>query len=395
MTFLIFKIIIPVFIIIGSLYWFIQLFFTFKVIKKIVLLHNINYNNITAWPRVSIIVPARNEAITIEPAVKSRLQDDYPNFEILLIDDRSTDGTSEIIDKIATTDKRVKAIHIKELPYGWIGKLYAMNEGVKNATGDWFLFSDADVHVKPETLKKAIAYSETRKLDHLVVLPEIKGTNLLLESAISLFIKMIVTFGRMWEVENEKSNAALGVGAFNLVKRTAYEKSGGFEYLKGEIADDVSLGYFLKKSKAKTAIVNGRDYVSVVFYRSLKDMAVGTERATFTSLGNFSFARTTIICLIFFLLEIFPVFLFIPLGIPYLYFWGIIMTLIALIVSVKTNKWINRSSLPSFLFPVAAFVFSFMGIRAGYLGAKRGGVYWRDTFYSTEELKKGKRLNIL
>lgn len=141
------KIFFAIFVVLGALYWIVQLVCTLRLIASVRTVAKLPYKDLKKWPRVSVIIPARNEADTIKAAMRSRLESDYPNLEIILIDDRSTDNTPEIIEEIAQTDSRVKAIHIKELPKAWIGKLYAMHTGVEVASGAWLLFSDADVHI--------------------------------------------------------------------------------------------------------------------------------------------------------------------------------------------------------------------------------------------------------
>jgi len=123
------------------------------------------------WPKLSIIIPARNEAASIEAAVTSRLAQDYPDFEVCVIDDRSTDGTGAIVDRLAEGDPRVRAVHITELPEGWLGKVHALHRGVSIATGEWLLLSDADVHFAPATLRRAIAHAEARGFDFVGVFP--------------------------------------------------------------------------------------------------------------------------------------------------------------------------------------------------------------------------------
>ena len=152
------KIFFAIFIVLGAFYWIVQLVCTLRLIASVRTVTKLPYKDLKKWPRVSVIIPARNEADTIKAAMRSRLESDYPNLEIILIDDRSTDNTPEIIEEIAQTDSRVKAIHIKELPKAWIGKLYAMHTGAKIASGAWLLFSDADVHIASGTLKRVISY---------------------------------------------------------------------------------------------------------------------------------------------------------------------------------------------------------------------------------------------
>jgi glycosyltransferase involved in cell wall biosynthesis len=388
------KILLVFYIIIGFFWWLIQLLLSLRIITKVPLLEKLPKKNLENLPKVSVIIPACNEADTIEEAIQTRLHDDYPNLEIILIDDRSTDGTSEIIERIAAKDNRVKSIHIAELPFGWLGKQYAMNQGVKLATGDWFLFSDADVKIKPGTLKLVIGYCESKKIDHLAIFPEIPPTNFLLDTLLSVFIRFLCIGGRIWAVEDEKSNAAVGSGSFNLVRRSAFEKTKGFEWLRLETVDDVGLGKMLKESGARSSIINGRKYLSVYLYRSLKGMAIGSERPVFAGIGNFSLTRLILTALIYFGFELSPFFALIPIGIPFISFLGLIMVVMALATSISISRWMNRPLLPSIFYPIGTTIMVIIMIRAGILGAKRGGIFWRGTFYPTEILKEGKRYSL-
>ncbi len=386
MTF--FKIVVLIYITCGCIYWLMQLFLSLRIIKSVPLLEKLSGHQSATWPKVSVIIPARNEAETIERAIQFRLHDTYPNVELILIDDRSTDRTGEIVDAIAAHDERVKAIHIAELPKGWVGKVYALHCGVAQATGDWFLFSDADVHIKPGTLNRAITYCEARKLDHLAVFPELYPINFFVDIVLSLFVRMLCMGARIWAIEDKKSDASVGSGSFNLVRRTAFAKTEGFEWLKLEVADDVALGQMLKKSGARSSLVNGRGYVGVYFYRSLREMAIGSERAVFTVIGNFSLTRLALVSLVMLGLEMAPL---ITALIPYTTFLGVAMICIKLATSILINTWMNRSVLHTFFLCIGAIIMATFILRAGFLGIKRRGVMWRGTFYPTELLKQGKR----
>ncbi len=391
---LIFKMIFLGYLGLGALYWLAQLVLSLRVVKSVRLISDLKGAEPDPWPRVSEIVTARNEADTIIAAMSVRLEDDYPNLEIILIDDRSDDGTSEIADEIARNDPRVKAVHLKELPEGWLGKLHAMHQGVKRATGDWLLFSDVDVQIRKGALKKSIAYCETRKLDLLAGLPEIFPVNFALDIFFSVFIRFICLAARVWAIEDEKSKASAGSGSFNLVRRTAFEKTKGFEWLKLEPADDVALGQMLKESGARCSLVNGRGYIGVYFYRSLRELAIGSERALFTSIGNLSFWRLALMAAIVFLLELSPFFALIPVGVPHLWISGLAMICVAIYIQVLLNQWAGRNILPSFFFPIGSIALPIVTLRAGILGAIRGGIYWRGTFYPSGILKEGKRYKL-
>src|SRR5512145_1182343 len=109
------------------------------------------------WPLLSVIIPACNEAANLESAVSTLTRQDYPHLEIMLVDDLSTDSTGEVIDRLALGDSRIRAVHVRTLPEGWLGKVHALQRGVEIARGEWLLFTDADIHFSEGTLRQAIA----------------------------------------------------------------------------------------------------------------------------------------------------------------------------------------------------------------------------------------------
>jgi glycosyltransferase involved in cell wall biosynthesis len=385
------RIILGVFFGIALIYWLGQLLLIIRVIKAVPVMEKLNPREPEKWPKVSVVIPARNEESTIQAALATRLEDDYPDLELILIDDRSTDRTGVIVDDFARRDHRIKPVHIKELPPDWLGKQYAMNEGKKLATGEWLLFSDADIYIKRGTLKKAVAYAEERGFDHLPVFPDIYPVSFLVDILTTIFIRQISLAARIWAVENPNSKAAIGSGSFNLVRRSALDRSRGFEWIRMESADDLALGLELKQAGARQSLVNGRGHVSVYFYQSLRAMAVGADRPAYTTIGNFSFWRLFVIGWIFLLLELSPYLAFLPLGLPGLGFLGKAMVLLSFLLNLLANLWFRRPIWTSFFTWIGAFFIAFEYWRAGILGTIRKGVYWRGTFYPNEILKKGKR----
>ncbi len=390
----VFKVLFLIALGLGSIYWLGQLVLALRVIKSVRLIPELGEQEPEHWPKVSEIMTACNEADTIEEAMRVRLEDDYPNLELILVEDRSSDNTPQIADQIAARDPRVKVVHLKELPAGWLGKLNAMNQGLKIATGDWILFSDADVKIRRGTMRRVIAYCESRPLDFLAALPELYPVGFLMDATFSVFVRIICPAARVWAIEDEKSKASAGAGAFNLVRRSALEKTQGLEWIKLEPADDVALGQMLKESGARCSLVNGRGYVGVYFYRSLREMAVGAERALFTSIGGFSFFRLLLMGAVVLALELAPLYALIPIGIPHLRVLGLVMLAIAVLTQILLNRWAGRKMLPSIFFPVGSIAIAVIAWRTGYLGWKRGGIYWRGTFYPTELLKQGSRYKL-
>lgn len=388
---MIFKIIWAALLISGFFYWLMQFIAAVRVIKNVAVLENIPDQELPEWPRVSVIMPARNEEKAMGEALETRLGDDYPNIEYIIVDDRSTDGTPQIVDMIAQKDSRVRPLHIKALPECWLGKLYAMDQGAKIATGEWLLFSDVDVHVACGTMKKVISYAEARKIDHLAIFPELYPVSFFVDILSTIFVRLISLGGKLWGVEDPDSKAAIGSGSFNLVRRLALERSGAFEAIKLEQGDDVALGQLLKESGSHQAVLNGRRHVGVVFYQSLSEAVVAVERPTYTALGNFSFIRLFFAGWIMLWLELSPYFALIPVHIPYHYFIAVFMIALSFGTSILINRWYYRPVWSVFFMSIGSIIMVYMIWRSGLLGTLRGGVYWRDTFYPTEILKKNQK----
>ena len=184
-------------------------------------------------PRVSIVVPARNEAEHIEAALMSLLQLDYPDYEVIAVDDRSEDATGAILDRLEAqwrereeaSHHRLRVLHVTELPPGWLGKTHAMWQAGKQATGDWVLFTDADVVFRPDALRRAVVYAERERADHLVLFPTMVMKSAGERMMMAFFQSQFVFAHRPWKVADPKSRDSIGVGAFNLIRREVYERS--------------------------------------------------------------------------------------------------------------------------------------------------------------------------
>lgn len=341
------------------------------------------------WPRVSIVIPACDEAGEVEAAVRSRLTDDYPALELVIVDDRSTDGTGDIVDRLALEDGRVRVVHVTELPPGWLGKVHALHRGARAATGDLLLFSDADVHFTRGALRRAVALLESGRLDHLGVLPGLWPSAFLLDAAFSAFFRLMWLAARPWAVPDPRSKASCGVGAFNLVRRGALERSPGFEYLRLEQADDAALGQMLKRSGARCAVANGRGDVGLHFYRSLGDMARGIEKGG----ARWPFPAVCAGMAVLLALELGP---WLALAAPGA--WpralGAAGVTLSVAATVGVARWMRHRAHPALVPPIGVVLLAAMMIRAGALAAARGGVYWRGTFYRTRDLRAGSRFVI-
>lgn len=214
-------------------------------------------------PRLTVIVPARNEARDIEACLASLLALDYPDFEVIAINDRSTDATGAIMDRLAGGFPRLRVIHVRDLPPGWMGKTHAMWLGGREATGELLLFTDGDTFFRPDSVRRAVAYLRRRELDHLVLFPTMLFKYAGEKMIVSFFHAALSFAHRPWKVSDPKAYDHVGVGAFNLVRRAAYEAIGTYGAMRLEVIDDLRLGKLIKDHGFRQDVVFGLHLVSI------------------------------------------------------------------------------------------------------------------------------------
>jgi cellulose synthase/poly-beta-1,6-N-acetylglucosamine synthase-like glycosyltransferase len=358
-----------------------------RVMRAVPRLQRLNAPPPARWPRVSLVMPARNEEHTLESALRSKLGNTYPELELVLVDDRSTDGTGAIADHFARTEPRLQVVHVEHLPEGWLGKVHAMQRGLERASGEWVLFSDADVHLAPGTLEKIIAYAEREGLGHVTVLPEITCSGVVLQMALVSMFRLLCVSVRMWAVSDPRSSATMGAGAFNLVRRSALERTPGLEWLKMEIVDDVALGMMLKRSGAKQAVLNGRGGVSLEFYPSLGAFTRALEKSG----ASFPFLALVLGHLLLAVLEcgfLAGVFS----GRPALVLLGVGTWALGAGTTWAFSVWSGFPRAPAPLAFLGVLPAGWASIRSAVLALVRGGVVWRGTFYPTSVVRAGQRM---
>lgn len=387
------RLILTVYLAIGGAYWLTMLYSMAQAIRHVPRLDRLVLPPPGAWPTVSIVMPACNEERDIVHAARSLLGLDYPNLEIILIDDRSTDRTGTLMDELAAREPRLKVIHIRSLPDGWLGKVHALYQGTLRAAGQWLLFTDGDVSFEPDALRRTMSYALAHGLDHLAAFPGLLHSSMIVDALIISFLRQLTLAMRLWKVNDPGSRAFMGVGAFNLVRRAALDKTEGMEWLRLEVADDAGLGMMLRRSGARQGLVNAGRYLSLHWYRTIGQMAAGAERG-FASVGKCKPLRTTLTPLLILALELSMFLALAPLGLPYVQYAaaGFLAAFVA--VSYASSRWSGTRFLPSLLAPPAAIISAVLGVRAGILGYRRGGVHWRGTLYTSDTLKAGSRLGL-
>ncbi len=362
-----------------------------RMLTSVTLLDRVAGADPARWPRLSIVVTACDERDTLPGAAATWRALDYPDLQVVLVDDRSRDGTSELADDLARRDPRLDVVHVEQLPDGWLGKPHAMQRGLDRADGEWILFTDADVHFDPSALRRALLLAERRGLDFLAVLPDIPVQGFLLNAAMATFGRMFSMSQRLWKVSDPSSEAFVGLGAFNLVRRSALDATAGLPWLAMDTVDDLALGLLMKRSGARCDVAWGGGLVSVAWYESLGAMVVGMEKNTYAMAGC---RLSTIVVMVagVLLLELGPLAALLPGNPGWLQGLAGAALLVGVVTGLRLAAWFRRPLLPALATPVGALLFAWILLRAAVLGARRGGIRWRGTFYPVEALRAGRRV---
>jgi len=385
----------------NSFYWIsgllLALVWVVPVIESAIHLHRIadithsrwNPAPGTALPPLTIVVPARNEAAEIESALRSLLALDYPGLEVIAVDDRSTDETGRIMDRLAThsgSDGILRVLHVRELPPGWLGKTHAMWLGAQQGSSEWILFTDADCVFRPDTLRRAVHYATRNQVDHLVLFPTAHmrtwGERMMISfpQVVSSFIL------RPWRVRDANARDFIGIGAFNLVRRDAYTALGTYEALRREVVDDLKFGQAIKKAGLRQDVVFGRDLVSLRWAEGAAGVIRNLEKNLF-AFFRFRFTLVFAACVALFFVNVWPFAgLFLAPG------WAKAGFAVAIaMIAVRHSQTSPLTGAPTIVFlahPISASLFAVAVLRSAFATVRDGGVTWRGTKYSLEELRK-------
>ena len=340
------------------------------------------------WPRVSVIVPCRNEAAGVVAAVSSLLAQDYPDLEIVAVNDRSEDATGALLDGMARQDARLTVLDIRTLPEGWLGKIHAVHEGARRATGEWLLFTDGDVVFAPDALKRSVAFATAHGLGHFVALPTFIADGFLERAFLATFALTLSAKLDPSRLSVPKSRAFVGVGAFGLVQRDAYARIGGHERLAFEVADDLKLGLLLRRHGVAQGCLDADGLVSVRWQNGLLATLRGLEKNAFAGCEW----RGAVAAVAVFLILASTLLPYLPLVLP-LASWtlplaGIAAALPLVAVGLSARRVSGGSGLEGFLAPLAALALAGVIAWSTVLTLARGGILWRGTFYPLDELRR-------
>ncbi len=344
------------------------------------------------WPRLSVLIPARDEAGTLEVALKTLLAQDYPDLEIVLVNDRSTDGTDRVVDELAAGDPRVRPIHVRQLPEGWLGKIHALELARRGASGDWLLFTDADVHFAPGTLKEAIAFSLAGNLDHLAVIPTVRARGFWLRvtmtaGALATILKLPIE-----KVGRPDSDMVLGAGAFNLVRTARLERTEGLEWMRMEVPDDYALAVLLQRAGAKTTVLGGADRVRLTWYPSLGALVRRMDKSFYAV--RYSYLRLSLVAGLAGWFLAGPAVALLATEVRVLWFLAVLSYVLLALSGVAVGRKLGWPAWPGLLLPVGLAVMTYGLLRGGFNCWRRGGLIWRDTLYPVEQLRASQRIKL-
>jgi len=227
---------------------------------------------------VSIIMPAKDEEANVAAALETLLAQDYPDIEIIVVDDRSRDRTAEIVRAAAARDVRVRLVQVRELPPGWFGKPHAMQAGAREARGGWLLFVDADCRQAPHSVRAAVNFLAKRGGEMLSLWPVLEMHGFWENAIQPVAGSVLVAWFRPAWVNNPRRRAAFANGQYILIRRDTHEALGGHGAVRDEIVEDIALARLAKRRGHRLWNAIGQDLFTTRMYDSLRAMYKGWTR---------------------------------------------------------------------------------------------------------------------
>jgi glycosyltransferase involved in cell wall biosynthesis len=338
--------------------------------------------------RLSVIIPARNEERNLRDALVSVLRQDYEDFEVITVNDRSTDRTGAILNSMARDNPRLRAIHVNELPPRWLGKNFALYCGAQRASGDLLLFTDADVVMQPSALRRAVGYMEARGIDHLAVAPDVRMPGSLLKVFVVAFCIFFSLYARPWKAKDPKSRRFVGIGAFNLVRKEVYRAVGTHQAIAMRPDDDIKLGKLIKKAGYRPEFLFGMGMMDVEWYASVRELIDGLMKNAFAGV-EYRVSAIIGASAVQLAVNVWP-FLALVLTQGETRALNAATVLIMLALCGDTARFLGVPRWYAIGFPVATLLFIYIMWKSMLTALLDGGITWRGTHYSLAELKANK-----
>ena len=339
-------------------------------------------------PKTSIIIPACNEEKHIQEALQSVLNQDYESLEFIIINDRSTDQTGAILTRMEKADPRLRVLRIKELPLGWLGKNHALYYGAQNATGEWLLFTDADVVMQPSTVSRAASYMLENQLDHLTIASEVRMPGVILGMFTAAFGIFFSLYARPWKAKNPRSSKYVGIGGFNMVRAKVYRAVGTHQAIAMRPDDDMKLGKLIKKNGYRQELLFGKQMIHVEWHSSLRGLIDGLMKNTFAAV-DYNIPAIIVGSIVQFLFNVWPFLgMFFTSGITQIINFMTILTI--LLVCWDGTRFHNLRRWYGIGFPICTLLFIYIMWKSMLMTIFNNGINWRGTHYPLAELKANK-----
>ena len=338
-------------------------------------------------PLISIVVPARNESRILSQTMEALAALDYPNYEVLIIDDHSEDNTYQLAAKFAENHPNFRPMKAAELPEGWRGKSWALQQAVSFAQGNWMLFTDADIHLHPLALRKALAHAQKEKLDLLSVLPHLDCVTFWDRTILPSFAIILNIIKPLHESNNPESRIAIASGGFILIKSMVFRHLGGYESISEAIAEDVKLAELFKYSGYKIKTVLTRSpMVRTRMYENFRGLWEGLTRHAFEGSGYNPVKTTLAVCAGYFFM-VAPAILFV-LGLIQ-HNWKLVSFCAFPVITMIGNQiQVNRFwKIPAYYFlsfPIAVSIYGLMMLHSMISYYFHGGNLWKGRRYRKE-----------
>jgi len=337
---------------------------------------------LTRSVRCSVVIAARDEQARIEQTLRHLLAQRGVELEIIVVDDRSTDRTGDILQRLAQEDARIRVKRVDVMPEGWLGKCHACDLGANAATGDWILFTDADCWLNPDVMARAVAAGERDGADHVTLASglAVRGPGL----AASHLLFLMGTANWFSGANRDNGKRYLGFGAFNLVRAPAYRQCGGYGALRLTVLDDVKLGLLLQRAGRRTRAFIGGDDVEAHWGTNAFSIIKIMEKNYFAAL---EYRTWMVVAGTGFVVALSAV---LVLGLVSGTVPGLVAALspLSLIVPgavlARRLDWSWRNAL---LVPMMFPVFHYALVNSAFRTLRNGGIRWRDTFYPLELLR--------
>jgi glycosyltransferase involved in cell wall biosynthesis len=338
-------------------------------------------------PGISLLFAARDEEEKLPAALATLAALDYPRLEIIAVDDRSTDTTGRLLDAFAAANPRFRAVHVRELPSGWLGKPHALQQAYEASSGEWLLLTDADVKFEPSVLRRAVALAKKQNADHLTLVANVEMHGFWETTMLTFFGLAFHLANQLDQVSNAKAQAYAGIGAFQLLRRSTYEAIGTHRKLAMEVVDDMKVGKLVKRNGFRSVVAMAQDFVSLRWHAGARNVIRGVTKNFFAAFGySVSFAGVGVFGML--LMNVVPV-----VGVFAGHGWIRVLAAIAAAGALWLHADLDMknkvSPLYALTYPIGAILFCYMIVRSVAVTLWNGGVTWRETFYPLEDLKRG------